>query len=713
LKIFQISDFCTPNNMPSTVKVRVKAARNLPLPERGNTVVSRGSGSGGGGASGGGNNSGIGNSLLHSPILQPPQSRDPYVVVSLGGHAAAIASALEDHSNMGKSSGSASKADIIAASRPGYEARTKVCRRTTMPVWDEEFRFDCSDDTLLQDEPLIFKVFDSCDASAIPNSAADDNMGQVYVDLNPLLTNQSDDTDSGNALGIDGWFPLYDTLSGVCGELLLSVKLNFIGDVNPFRDSSAGVRLLPFSTIDPESGFILTHIHGFVEELVVADDPEFEWNETIRRSRVSHEARQTLLYLLDSCVRRRMCKTVLEMGGNAVLGYHQNFDVEGDSGIVARTYGTCVLMERKRNMPLRALTSASSSPANHEMQLTNQDRIEGLDLIMLDSMPPSPSAPDSAAGLSNRLLLSDALLSDAAAAVVARHRENSDDDEVKLLTLREFDSNVRVRFGGMVTARSVKYLGNLASKLSDQETRDSWWTELRDEIRAHAKILCCSHIIGYLEASTIHDDVAVLSITGTAATVRGLPDLTSPARLWNQWTKAASNAGGNVHDEPGQSDQGGAMSDAVTEAARGSKHPRRTRSSRSQFRAVQRFDDNTEHTESPQQKDHRRRRQRQNSEGVKLFRPRRAKPCSAVHVPYSHRHAPFSNLKLVPCLICGKKWVPEVILATVEPPDRLPIRGAGVFIQAHVCRSRPKAIGETDALAVSEALPFMEYDLVR
>ena len=98
---------------------------------------------------------------------------------------------------------------------------------------------------------------------------------------------------------------------------------------------------------------------------------------------------------------------------------------------------------------------------------------------------------------------------------------------------------------------------------------------------------------------------------------------------------------------------------------------------------------------------------------VKLFRPRRAKPCSSVHVPYSHRHAPFSNLKLVPCLLCGKKWVPEVILATVEPPHHLPIRGSGVFIQARVCRSRPKAIGETDALAVSEALPFLEYDLAR
>jgi hypothetical protein len=29
------------------------------------------------------------------------------------------------------------------------------------------------------------------------------------------------------------------------------------------------------------------------------------------------------------------------MGGNAVVGYHQFFDLEGESGIVARGYGTC------------------------------------------------------------------------------------------------------------------------------------------------------------------------------------------------------------------------------------------------------------------------------------------------------------------------------------------------------------------------------------
>jgi hypothetical protein len=48
-------------------------------------------------------------------------------------------------------------------------------------------------------------------------------------------------------------------------------------------------------------------------------------------------------------------------------------------------------------------------------------------------------------------------------------------------------------------------------------------------------MLCCTHVIGYLEASTIHDDVAILSITGTAASVRGLPDSSQPRALWNQW----------------------------------------------------------------------------------------------------------------------------------------------------------------------------------
>jgi len=775
--------------MPSTVKVRIKAARNLPLPE-----VAR--------SSSGGTTSSNAISIKPSILqhLSSSNSRDPYVVVSLGGHHGAVTGGSTTDGGGGgegtkTSSGSSSKTKTSRGAssqqqRPGYRARTKTCRRTQNPVWDEEFRFDCSDDTLLQDEPLIFKVFDSDSflSSTSSSSSSDENLGVVYVDLNPLLTSESStnaDYDDVVLGSIDGWFPLYDTLTGVTGELLLQVKLNFIGDVNPFRDSSAGVRLLPFSTLDPASGFVLTHVHGFVEELVVADDPEFEWqqssNNTLSsRSRVSHENRQTLLYLLDSCVRRRMCKTVLEMGGNAVLGYHQNFDVEGDSGIVARTYGTCVLLERVRvTLPMskqqqqHVNNMLMSSSVDATDTVSDQERLKVMDRLLNDrTTTNNPSAGTSgghpshphhhhhdthhhrgggSTATTTGMMLSEALLSDAAAAVVARHhareqshQNNPDDDDVELLTLNQFDVGVRVRFGGLVTARSVKYLGNLASQLSDQETRDSWWTELRDEIRAHCKVLCCSHVIGYLEASTIHDDVAVLSITGTAATVRGLPDLLSPSRrLWNNagtahsWNASNKTLGtGTDSLAPTETEEASerlleeaVFSDALTEirggGGGGSKQnvlstSRREASSRRSTRnirslSISAVEDNTDHTDlSPSQGVERDNSSNNNAVSKQqLFRPRRAKPCSAVHVPFSHRHAPFSNLKLVPCLLCGKKWVPEVILATVEPPEHLPIRGSGVFIQARVCRSRPKAIGEKDALAVSEALPFLEYDLAR
>jgi hypothetical protein len=56
---------------------------------------------------------------------------------------------------------------------------------------------------------------------------------------------------------------------------------------------------------------------------------------------------------------------------------------------------------------------------------------------------------------------------------------------------------------------------------------------------------------------------------------------------------------------------------------------------------------------------------------------------------------------------------PPVFRIMCAPLQRLPVRGPGIFIQARVCRARPKATDERDALLVSEALPFVEYDLAR
>lgn len=59
--------------------------------------------------------------------------------------------------------------------------------------------------------------------------------------------------------------------------------------------------------------------------------------------------------------------------------------------------------------------------------------------------------------------------------------------EIQLITLKVFSPSTRIRLGGIVSARSVKYLGKLATKLADQETRDSWWLELREEV---CPVLC-------------------------------------------------------------------------------------------------------------------------------------------------------------------------------------------------------------------------------
>jgi len=662
--------------MPSTVKVRINGARNLPImdgPSRANALV--------------------------SGVLNLSPSTDAYVSVTLGGHSGLVA----DY-------------ELEVGPEKCFTARTRICRRTLHPVWDEEFRFEVADDTVLQDEPLIFKV---CDSEAMRE---DESIGLVYIDLNPLLTQtaREEDMDEGGTMGrpfgnmpsnitggrggggvIDGWFPLYDTLGGVRGELGLSIKLTFIGDVNPFRDSSAGVQLFPFSTLDPASGYTISHVFGFVEELVVAEDPEYEWKTNFRQARSQHETRQTLLYLLDASVRRRMSKKVLEMGGNAVLGYYQNFDVEGDSGIVARTYGTCVLIDRhnpNRKVPSKTLAPTTDSEGGDSIR---RDLNYSSGEIKIQDEPNIPSQ----SGVSHRRVGS-MYISSADAAV--RHREGREQDEVQLLTVHEFDSSVRVRIGGLVVARSVKYLGNLASKLSDQETRDSWWSELRDEIRSHAKILCCSHVVGYLEASTIHDDVCVLSITGTAASVRGLPDITQSSSIWN--TRIFQKGSSNTKSSSAMQET--SEKPPVRNAFRAERSTRRKKRAFGKSKNEESFSmQQSPIINNNQLADYSSQTKSGNSQ--KILRARQAKPCSYCHVPYHHRVAPFANLRLVPCLICGKKWVPEVILSTMEPPAKLPIRGCGVFIQARVCRSRPKATGESDALAVSEALPFLEYELSR
>lgn len=182
---------------------------------------------------------------------------------------------------------------------------------------------------------------------------------------------------------MSGWLPVYDTMHGIRGEVNIVVKVDLFSDFNRFRQSSCGVQF--FFTPEIPAGHRCQNIVGFVEELVVNDDPEYQWIDKIRTPRASNEARQTLFSKLSGELQRRIGLKVLELGGNAVISYRQYFDLEGETGIVVRGLGSAVTLVRLHyDTSGGAGTTHSPSPLR---ELTNQR-----DLDMLAEVRPG-SAP--------------------------------------------------------------------------------------------------------------------------------------------------------------------------------------------------------------------------------------------------------------------------------------------------------------------------------
>ncbi|KAF2368052.1 C2 domain [Trinorchestia longiramus] len=290
--------------------------------------------------------------------------------------------------------------------------KTDVFRKSLNPSWNSEwFRFEV-DDHDLQDEPLQIRLMDH------DTYSANDAIGKVYVDLNPLLLPpplpvvgagamsskhvslvlSSSNTaaseapvlpppqpavasltpqTSGPAV-MSGWLPVYDTMHGLRGEVAVVLKVDLFSDFNRFRQSSCGVHFF-FSPEIPAT-FTCQRVVGLVEELVKNHDPEYEWIDKIRSPRASNEAKQTLFCKLSGMMQRKIGLKVLDMGGNAVLGYRvdhgvvllvlsqleqtimshfryrQCFDLEGESGIVVRGLGTAVVL-----VPAAALTISGTN----------------------------------------------------------------------------------------------------------------------------------------------------------------------------------------------------------------------------------------------------------------------------------------------------------------------------------------------------------------
>jgi uncharacterized protein YbjQ (UPF0145 family) len=546
-----------------------------------------------------------------------------------------------------------------------WSDKTSIAKHTLNPKWNQVFRVEVSDDNMLQELPVQLAVWDK-------DVVSDDSIGTVVLDLNCLLR-------KGNGPAkISGWFPIYDTIDGIRGFLHCIVSLQFFGDVNPFKNSAAGVKLLSIS--NPQHlGYKLQAIQGFVEELITADDPEYGWKNSFRSSQKSNEERQILFYHLARKIRRAVGRKALEMGGNSVLGYHAVFDLEYDTGlIVARGYGTaCTLSNVAEKHRTPAPLAPKPDDENEEPSIASSgshgsqdDDLSEVGVLSLKVQATKSAitfdrayeVPESTSASHFRIVNPISML------------------DIHLLTISSLPNDMHFRIGGIVSARSVKLL---SQRDSPDQVRDEWRSELRDEIRTHAKTLCCNLVLGYTELTTICEDICILTAYGTA--VRYIPRVFESKKLKADALKSLQKEEELANDPI-------ILDDAPVEGIADSD------------------EENVKNGIRKSNEDHHLEQKEFPPNSFK--RKRRVRPCSFCHVPYPKQYAPFRmNIEL--CNLCNRRYVPEILLANIEPPETFPVSCQGQLLQARVFREKKKLQGKANAIAVSEILPFLELEVHR
>ncbi|XP_006769703.1 PREDICTED: C2 domain-containing protein 5 isoform X3 [Myotis davidii] len=529
--------------------------------------------------------------------------------------------------------------------------KTDVYLKSLNPQWNSEwFKFEVDDEDL-QDEPLQITVLDH------DTYSANDAIGKVYIDIDPLLYSEA-------ATVISGWFPIYDTIHGIRGEINVVVKVDLFNDLNRFRQSSCGVKF--FCTTSIPKCYRAVIIHGFVEELVVNEDPEYQWIDRIRTPRASNEARQRLISLMSGELQRKIGLKVLEMRGNAVVGYLQCFDLEGESGLVVRAIGTACTLD-KLSSPAAFLPACNSpskdmkeipfnedpNPNTHSSGPSTPLKNQTYSFSPSKSYSRQSSSSDTDLSLTPKTGMGSGSAGKEGGPFKALLRQQTqsalEQREFPFFTLTAFPPGFLVHVGGVVSARSVKLLdrihnpafvgimGNTRSyKLLDwnsfnadePETRDAWWAEIRQEIKSHAKALGCHAVVGYSESTSICEEVCILSASGTAAVL-------NPRFL-----------------------QDGTVESCLE----------------------QRLEENL------------------------------PAGCGFCHIPYDELNMPFPA-HLTYCYNCRKQKVPDVLFTTIDLPIDATVIGKGCLIQARLCRLKKKAQAEANATAISNLLPFMEYEV--
>lgn len=335
--------------------------------------------------------------------------------------------------------------------------------------------------------------------------------------------------------------------------------------------------------------------------------------------------------------------------------------------------------------------------------------------------------------------------------------------DVQLLTIAQFPPPTVVRLAGVVMAHSIKSVPKGSSEEKARTTRDKWWSELRAEVKSHARFVGCQYVLGYRETTVFYNDVILLTASGTAANLKML-SVSSPTSLSGPLhgvgmvstassssvhgtSNAATGSTGNIHGSLGvnpllevdETDSNASSVAASPSSAEPHGLPPVSTSlpipastlgpsavSITSTHAVPplssaEFTTFGSHNSSSFQSSYMaaygaRVNNLTGSDGPvpPMSAPQTSQwnhnLCGVCHIPYKVDKAPY-KLKLQRCNICGRKTVPEILLATIDPPAGVGIIGSGQLVEAYDARMRKK--GEDPATQLAEAIPFLEFDLYK
>ncbi|XP_043372393.1 C2 domain-containing protein 5 isoform X6 [Dermochelys coriacea] len=571
--------------------------------------------------------------------------------------------------------------------------KTDVYPKSLNPQWNSEwFKFEVDDEDL-QDEPLQITVLDH------DTYSANDAIGKVYIDIDPLLYSEA-------ATVISGWFPIYDTIHGIRGEINVVVKVDLFNDLNRFRQSSCGVKF--FCTTSIPKCYRAVVIHGFVEELVVNEDPEYQWIDRIRTPRASNEARQRLISLMSGELQRKIGLKVLEMRGNAVVGYLQCFDLEGESGLVVRAIGTVCTLDKISNTaflpacnspskemkeipfnedpnpnthssgpstPLKNQTYSFSPSKSYSRQSSSSDT----DLSLTPKTAPSPQGPRIFLFPSSPTLsCGSPHLNKSCLLLPGSSLNPLHSSHVSPFVLRKsvsFTEELLLAASGMGSGSAGKEGGPFKALLRQQ-------TQTALEQREFPFFTLTAFPPGFL----VHVGGVV-----SARSVKLLdrihnPDEPETRDAWwaeiRQEIKSHAKALG-CHAVVGYSESTSICEEVCILSASGTAavlNPRFLQDGTMEGCLEQRI----EETSPP--------------------------GCGFCHIPYDELNMPFPA-HLTYCYSCRKQKVPDVLFTTIDLPAEAMVIGKGCLIQARLCRLKKKAQAEANATSISNLLPFMEYEV--